>query len=402
MKTKLFAFLAVSLIIPLSALAQLSTFDLNKPFGWCVCKSLTETGFELTGGGEKDTARVVTLTSKGVDQGDEINTAIQENDIIILDGSKGDFIFKQNIYLQELSNKTIVGINNARLCTEFYITPEIAKMLDDADVSNASTAGGTGGVLTNGSKVGEQREYLTRLTLMNAGFDDAQVRSSGVFSMVRCSNVIIRNLSFVGPGPIDVGGNDLLTLTSCTNMWIDHCSFTDGIDGNFDINAKSNFITVSWCVFAYTDRAYDHMNTNLIGSNDKDAMGEDLHNVTFANCMWGYKCNQRMPMARNGIIHLLNDYYNCAGNSVSVNPRMGSRFIVEGVSAAKGVNLFSQRDAVSCSFSGGYYENGFDETSSQCNFGERPVLPYAYKVNDAKTMSGEVARFAGATLVAPI
>ena len=37
--------------------------------------------------------------------------AIKENDIIIFDGSKGDFIVSSTMSLKDLQNKTIVGIN---------------------------------------------------------------------------------------------------------------------------------------------------------------------------------------------------------------------------------------------------------------------------------------------------
>lgn len=394
--------LAVAFSLTLPSAAQFSQYDVNEPFGWCTCKSYTTAGYNITGGEGSTSKKTITLTSTGQDQSDAIKNAIKNNDIIIFDGSKGDFLFKQRISLT-VSNKTIVGINNARFCTMFFVTPEIKTLLDQAGVKSASTSSGTGGTLPNGKKVEEQREYLTRLTLINAGYDDSQVQGSGILSSLSsCSNIIIRNLKFVGPGPIDVGGCDLLTISNGNNIWVDHCEFTDGIDGNFDINNGANLITVSWCTFAYTDRAYDHMNSNLIGGSDSQAAGQNKHNVTYANCLWGYKCNQRMPMARNGIIHLINDYYNCAGNSVAINPRAGSKFVVEGISVAKNVSLFSQSGSVSCSFSNGYYENGFNEKSSSYNYGTKATIPYSYTVYDAKEVAEEVRNYAGATLTDPL
>ncbi len=51
------------------------------------------------------------------------------------------------------------------------------------------------------------------------------------------NNVIIRNLIFEGPGAYDVDGQDNLTNEG-TNIWVDHCEFQDGMDGNFDNKGK--------------------------------------------------------------------------------------------------------------------------------------------------------------------
>jgi hypothetical protein len=64
-------------------------------------------------------------------------------------------------------------------------------------------------------------------------------------------NVIVRNLTFIGPGAFDCGGNDGICIDEGTNFWIDHCDFQDGIDGTFDIKGAADNITVSWCKFSY-------------------------------------------------------------------------------------------------------------------------------------------------------
>ena len=58
------------------------------------------------------------------------------------------------------------------------------------------------------------------------------------------NNIIIRNVTFVGPGAYDCDGWDNLCLDKATNVWVDHCDFQDGCDGNFDIKSKSDNITV--------------------------------------------------------------------------------------------------------------------------------------------------------------
>lgn len=74
---------------------------------------------------------------------------------------------------------------------------------------------------------------------------------SGIINISRCKNIIIRNLIFEGPGAYDTDGWDNAVLDDCQNVWIDHCEFRDGLDGNFDFKNKSNYITVSYTKFHY-------------------------------------------------------------------------------------------------------------------------------------------------------
>lgn len=120
-------------------------------------------------------------------------------------------------------------------------------------------------------------------------------------------------------------GRDNLTSEGCINLWVDHCEFQDGTDGNFDIKNTSDNITVSWCKFTYLKPAVaggpggsnDHRFSNLIGSSSTDAPADGHYSVTFQNCYWAAGCKDRMPRSRNGQLHILNCYYNTAGVSNS-------------------------------------------------------------------------------------
>lgn len=130
------------------------------------------------------------------------------------------------------------------------------------------------------------------------------------------NNVIIRNLIFIGPGAYDIDGQDNLTA-DCTNLWIDHCEFQDGQDGNYDNKGKTDNVTISWCKFTYlkapksggSGGAADHRFSNLIGSNKNDFPADGHYSITFKNCYWAEGCKQRMPRARNAEIHILNCLY---------------------------------------------------------------------------------------------
>ena len=338
------------------------TEALNAPFGWTNCSSLTSGDSYNTTGGNNGT-RVITLKSTGSDQS-AIQNAIKQNDIVILDGSNGDFIVSSPVSFGGYSNRTVVGINGARICTKFYLTDEMKAALDKANVKSLSSSTGTGGTLSNGKTVDEKRELVTRQTLIDLTGDTSEsYRNAGVFKISGGSNIIVRNLKFVGPGPCDVGGQDL-----------------------------------SWCTFGYTERAYDHMNTNLVGSSDSE--NKDKLNVTFAFNIWGSGCNQRMPMARAGNIHLLNNYYNCAGASATVNPRKNSEFLIEGNYFETGVTkVFSQSDAIAYQFKDNTYKS-----ASQPSGKGTVIMPYQYTAIPSAEVPALLtsATGAGATLTEPL
>lgn len=404
---RLTAFFILSALL-LMARATAADYDLNKPFGFCTSCSMTEgDSYDISGGGcysypipNDFTGRVVVLKSNGKDMKSEIESAFQQNDVIILDGSKGDFLVSGNIEIRE-SGKTLLGVNNARLCTQWYVTDEIKKLLDDNGVPGLSTNSGTGGTLSNGQRVSEAAEMMTRQLLIDyTGDPHENYRTVGIMSLHRCSNVIIRNITFVGPGSIDVGGKDLLTAFGATHCWVDHCVFMDGMDGNFDITMQSNYITVSWCTFSYTARSYMHQNTNLVGSGDRFAMDEDFLNTTFAFNWWGTGCKQRMPMARYGTIHMLNNYYSCTTADRCINARKNSEFLIEGNYFDEGVrNVFSQNDAKRWTWASSNYCAELFTPSSSC---EAVTVPYDYIVAPASDVPALVKEHAGATLFTQI
>ena len=391
------------LLLALSLTAIATDYDQNKPFGFCTVSSRTNAGstYDCKGGGvwtypipEDFTGKVITLKSNGNDMKSAIQNAIKQYDIIILDGSEGDFIVSQNIGFDK-GNKTILGINNARLCTQWFVTDELKATLNAAGVPNMSTSGG-GGTLPNGTKVSEEAEYNTRRIIIETTGDQSEnYRKSGIFSLNK-ENVIIRNITFVGPGSIDVGGNDLISATGAKHCWIDHCTFIDGMDGNFDITQKADFNTVSWCVFQYSSRSYMHQNTNLVGSSDSEIVG--YLNTTFAFNWWSTGCKQRMPMARVGKIHMLNNYYSCSGAGRCMNPRKNSEFLIEGNYFASGVtNIYAESDAVAVTWAADntIATSGVSQPSS---FGTKVTVPYNYTVAATDDISTAVQTGAGATL----
>lgn len=397
------------ILLPLvAALCSLSVwadgYDLNEPFGFCTVTSRTDAGtsYNMTGGGcytypipDDFTGKVIVLKSTGQNMKSTIQNAISQNDVIIFDGSDGDFIVATSVGIST-KNKTLLGINNARICTEWFVTDQIKDELTKAGVSGMSTSGG-GGTLTNGKKVSEAAEYNTRQIIIDLTDDDDEgYRNAGILSLSsNAENIIIRNISFVGPGAIDVGGSDLISCTGAKHCWIDHCDFQDGEDGNFDITNSADFITVSWCTFHYTERSYMHQNTNLVGSSDSEAQG--YLNTTFAFNWWGTGCKQRMPMARAGKIHMLNNYFSCTGASNCINPRKNSEFLIEGNYFAPGVShYYSQSSATAVTWKTNNYIAA--ASSLPANVGSTVTVPYDYDVAPYAEVPSLVQGNAGATL----
>lgn len=161
---------------------------------------------------------------------------------------------------------------------------------------------------------------------------------SGILSFSGCKNIIMRNLTFKGAGAYDIDGNDNLTLSNCQYIWVDHCDFQDGVDGNFDCNNGSNNICVSWCRFRYLKAPYgggsggsdDHRFSNLWGGGDENgAIDEGKLNTTFVCCWWDNGCVQRMPRVRFGKVHLLNCLYSSTNASACVAAGHRSNLYVE-------------------------------------------------------------------------
>ena len=120
-------------------------------------------------------------------------------------------------------------------------------------------------------------------------------------------------------------------------------------------------------------------------------------NTTFAFNWWGTGCQERMPMARVGKIHMLNNYFSSTTAHNCINPRMNSEFLIEGNYFDKGVtNYFSQRDATAVTWkSDNYIAEAYNLPSS---IGAAVTVPYEYTVTPVTIVPTVVRRHAGATL----
>lgn len=234
--------------------------------------------------------------------------------------------------------------------------------------------------------------------------------SSGILYIKRFSNLIIRNLTFVGPGAYDCDGNDLLCLQDVTNAWVDHCDFQDGCDGNFDNKNGTDNVTVSWCRFRYlkTPRSGgsggtdDHRFTNLLGSSSSDKPTDGTYNMTWAYCWWDDGCKERMLRCRNASLHFLNCYWNSSVANYYIGPENADCYI-EGCTfegAPKTAKIFYQNYGGK---NGSQFINCTATKGLPGNVSDRTVVTPSYSYTaltaaEAKTAVTNATCGAGATL----
>ena len=221
------------------------------------------------------------------------------------------------------------------------------------------------------------------------------------------NNLLLRNLTLVGPGAYDCDGWDLLCLDKATNVWVDHCDFQDGCDGNFDIKGKSDNITVTWCRFRYLKapkaggkETDDHRFSNLVGSGSSDKPDDGTYNITYAFNWWDEGCKQRMTRCRNCELHFLNCYWNSSVADYYIGPESAKCYF-EGCTFAGKANSAK-----------GIW-NPFNGTTNYCTFvnctgnlpanSSTPVAAptYAYETVSAATAKNMITNSscgAGATL----
>ena len=387
----------------------LSTDDVNRPTGWATCENLQGDAYVLTGGSycpaKGVQGREIVLQSDGGDMRGAIEEAMRTYDIIVLDGSAGPFLYSESSDFEDLRNKTIVGIHGAVIQTVFQCTPQIKEALSRAEERFDGAVPEADGRfrLSNDSLARNFPGYAMMETIMElTGDTDLRFMRSGIWAFRRgCGNLVIRNLTFDGPGSFRGKPHTMLRLRDgCDHVWIDHCTFEDPGCLALGITRRADCITASWCRFRFTEQSNGHALGVLIASGDESWEDEDYLNVTFDHCLWENVWS-RIPMARFGTIHVLNNVFDCPG-TVGINPRRHSEFLVEGCwfgPEAKPfcdyrINIAPPKAYV---FRDCRWDPGFEVPS----LGEVSV-PYVYSITAPERTRDEVLGFAGPTLRRPL
>lgn len=205
----------------------------------------------------------------------------------------------QDIVYEIGSNKAILGTKNAKIAF--------------------------GGLKIYAKEEGRENIIIQNITFWDAHGSteiDTKIDSS---SKASADNLVIEALKSSEKG---------MYSSVAKNIWVDHCSFTDGKctdlirnynhDGAFDIKAVQN-LTVSYCEFS------NHDKVTLIAPNDDYKISEQRQ-ITFHNNYY-HDAVQRLPRSRGCQLHIYNNVYDKIGTSgnsgYSLGPGTGSLYIVE-------------------------------------------------------------------------
>ena len=171
-----------------------------------------------------------------------------------------------------------------------------------------STAGMVGSGWSGTS--GDRLEVGSNKTIVGL-HPDTQLRAP--IHVGDASNVVIRNLVIRGPGSNDDQAWDNLNIDgSSKNIWIDHCEFWDGQDGNADVVKGADNVTFTWNIFGYTTDG-DHNFSNLVASSDDEPQSEGKLDITLM-FNWFTGVAQRQPRCRYGDIHVVNNLFTRDGH----------------------------------------------------------------------------------------
>jgi uncharacterized repeat protein (TIGR02543 family) len=234
---------------------------------------------------------------------------------------------------------------------------------------------------------------------------DLTTDNSGILYVKRCSNIILRNVTFEGPGAYDTDGWDNITLDASTNVWIDHCQFEDGMDGNLDIKNASDFVTVSWCKFIYNKApiaggpggSNDHRFSNLFGSSD-GSTGDRTHlNITMQNNWWAQGCRERMPRVRFGKVHMVNNLFSSTVSNKCIMAGFEANLLVE---SNVFENVKSPIDLMDNNFTAITSRNNTftNTTGNTAGSGTAFTPPYTLTITPVANVKAQVIAAAGATM----
>jgi pectate lyase len=168
---------------------------------------------------------------------------------------------------------------------------------------------------------------LNKITLSISswsGVDTCEAEDEGTF--VPASNVIIRNLEFLGldefPDDSDVDPDAIRVECYSHHVWIDHNTFPYGADGSTDVKRGADMVTLSFNHYVKTAK------TALIGhSDDNAAQDAERLNVTFHHNFFD-QTETRTPRVRFGYAHVYNNYYDVTNHVFRIGP--GGRIYAEG------------------------------------------------------------------------
>ena len=232
----------------------------------------------------------------------------------------------------------------------------------------------------------------------------------GHLSLDKSVNVVVRNLTIVGknctdsPSDCSAGADAVTVQGGAHHLWFDHDDVSDGSDGNLDMTHAADFITISWTKFHYSGRRTDpagasggHQFSNLIGSSDSNGSEDSGHlRITFHHSWWADNVVERMPRARFGQVHLVDNLYTATGNDYCIGVGNGVSILSENnvfIGVANPIKSYSTDGTGVIHSSGNVYQS---TTGSSADVGSGAVFTPPYTVTVDPTSGLEAAIRSGA------
>lgn len=383
-------------------------------------------------------AYTVSGTKTIVKTRDELNSALKNGGIIVIDGMidmsdgmlpvAGSTSLTSTSKLDEFVHSTKSNYTNYADWVDKY-TKACSKTTEDGKLNATynSTLYSELWLLNReyGNKISLKIKEGTTLVGKSAG---CGIRGGSI--QINGDNIQIRNLTIqdaCDPFPHHEQKNsttsdgynaqwDGVNIDNHKNIWIDHCTFEDTLtlgevktgttgtleekwqiyDGLCDIKGGSTNITVSNCIFK------NHDKTMLIGSGSSDLSGGNItiHHNRFLNC------GQRLPMTCYPNMHIYNNSYERDSKAYySQKASIAARYAAYTIIAEN--NYFGEGIkyciSESTSPSGKCYEKGNvftsrnEGTSSLATQSEKPFeISYSCTLDDASKIKEIVAANAGA------
>jgi pectate lyase len=219
------------------------------------------------------------------------------------------------------------------------------------------------------------------------------------------TNVIIRNLVIQGPGSNTAQAWDNINIEGGSkNVWIDHCEFWDGQDGNADVVKGADNVTFTWNIFGYT-KGGAHNFSNLVASSDDEPVSEGKLNITLM-FNWFTGVAQRQPRCRYGDIHVVNNLFTRDGlqSDYGISAGKDCRVLTE-ANHFIGINspIYTSHKSGSAAneLKGGNIFEGTSGNTTGYGTAFQPPYEYNHVLVAASAVKGLVQQKAGATLQSP-
>jgi pectate lyase len=249
---------------------------------------------------------------------------------------------------------------------------------------------------------GDRLEIKSNKTIIGL---KAKTQIKAAIHISDAKNVILRNIVIQGPGSnSDQAWDNLSIEGDSANVWIDHCEFWDGQDGNADVVKGADNVTFTYNIFGYKTGG-EHNFSNLVASSDDEPESEEKLNITLM-FNWFTGVAQRQPRCRYGDIHIVNNLFSQDGQTSDY-----------GISAGKDCRVLTEanhfidiKSPIYTSHKSGSSahevigDNIFENTSGNTEgYGTAFTPPYDYQADlvPSSQVKAIVQAEAGATLVSP-